>query len=792
MAVSALQQGMVSVVLLLCLFVAVPRLFGGGGGAGRALRGGKAGPGRYDLPPTGASGRVHQSHLNSGSSESKTYQSFQQMRNVMEKDRKSERTRGSGKDLAFTLMPLYAIGVGVFAAYKFLKMKSQEGSSSKKEKNTAEDKAKETEHQLLELEQHLAQTEKILNSLLTQLDPLSNCVNALACEQKDEIMTQLQSIRQLMKESGLDKSEMKLKVYCEVHSQICMDLEVKGVAASPRRQAELSSRGKKLSQGWKPHIQATHGLRPAEVPCLDLGKLGSSDEEDGDSYIPYSKRFPRIGPPDSSSTVSWGSPLQTPYAQHHQTQQMARKHCQKKMELSLEQKTIPENLPSPTNKYKLKYQQYEADMKEGYKQYSQRTTEKKKNNAQSQESSRKTADKEDPQLEDRTDHDLMALDEKALLQQCYTSKPYTMQHSIRKLEAEDVAAERRKQTVVEQVMVDQLSRIRTRSALTENVLSNKLRFDGRIISRNGRDACRELIGFFFMYDRSLTVYEYRQFGKNRTNALPFIQKGVYSHQHGPRKGQQYDLSDFYVGANLTFLSCNLSLPESIKQNPILTLRVSNIDEAAIDILKTTSVGIKQDITQQEIDESRVFRVVQGILKEKLSKRGVRVVTGLGKYFRERDQKSDGALSKAVFKQALTVFHLEVPEKDFEALWLILDDNCSDKVDYGEFTRAIIGEMNEYRKAFVRKAYMKLDFNKTGSVPMVDIRKCYCAKKHSQVLSGVTTEEEIKSSFLETLEDACINSSEVSYCEFEDYYEGLSIGIMDDEDFVNILRNAWGI
>ncbi|XP_032622895.1 calcyphosin-2 isoform X3 [Chelonoidis abingdonii] len=611
-----------------------------------------------------------------------------------------------------------------------------------------------------------------------------------------------------------------------------MDLEVKGVAASPRQQAELSSGEKKLSQGWKPNIQATRGLRPSEVPCLDLGKLGSSDEEDGDSYIPYSKRFPRVGPPDSSSTVSWGTPLQTPYAQHHQTQQMARKHCQKKTELSLEQKTIPENLPSPTDKYKLKYQQYEAEMKEGYKQYSQRTAEKKKNNAQSQEFSRKTADKEEPQLEDRTDHDLTALDEKALLQQCYTSKPYTMQHSIRKLEAEDVAAERRKQTVVEQVMVDQLSRavisdpeqstnigtyqrdwtfagletvplrfrkrtlhetkIRTRSALTENVLSNKLRFDGRIISRNGRDACRELIGFFFMYDRSLTVYEYRQFGKNRTNALPFIQKGVYSHQRGRRKGQQYDLSDFYVGANLTFLSCNLSLPESIKQNPILTLRVTNIDEAAIDILKTTSVGIKQDITQQETDESRVFRVVQGILKEKLSKRGVRVVTGLGKYFRERDQKRDGALSKAVFKQALTVFHLEVPEKDFESLWLILGDNCNDKVDYGEFTRAIIGEMNEYRKAFVRKAYMKLDFNKTGSVPMVDIRKCYCAKKHSRVLSGDATEEEIKSSFLETLEDACSNSSEVSYCEFEDFYEGLSIGIMDDEDFVNILRNAWGI
>ncbi|KAI1238961.1 hypothetical protein IHE44_0012059 [Lamprotornis superbus] len=118
------------------------------------------------------------------------------MRNAMEKEIKSERTRGNGRELAFTLMPLYALGVGMFAAYKLLKMKSHEESHSKKEKST-EDKAKETEHQLLELEQHLAQTEKI--------------VNALACEQKDEIMTQLQSIRRLMKESGLDKSENKMK-----------------------------------------------------------------------------------------------------------------------------------------------------------------------------------------------------------------------------------------------------------------------------------------------------------------------------------------------------------------------------------------------------------------------------------------------------------------------------------------------------------------------------------------------------------------------------------------------------
>ncbi|XP_051487712.1 calcyphosin-2 isoform X2 [Apus apus] len=618
-----------------------------------------------------------------------------------------------------------------------------------------------------------------------------------------------------------------------------MDLEVKGVVASPQRQTQQSLMGKK-HQGWRPDRQATHGSRPPEVPCLDLGRLRDSDGEDGDSYIPYSRSYPHTCPLESSS--GWRTSLQTPNAQHQQTQQSS----------VLEQKTIPENLPSPRDRYKMKYLQYEADMKEEYQKYSRRIEEKKKEHLKCPAAS----------IKDEHGDDLTALDKKALLQQHYTSKP---QHSIRKSEAEDDAAERRKQAVVEQVMVDQLSRavisdpeqstradvhkeaqglwglgtapmrfrkrtlhetkIRTKSGLTENMLSNKLRFDSRIITRNGHDACRELLGFFFACDRSLTVYEFRQFGKNRKNALPFIQKGVYQHQRGQKKGKAYDLSDFYIGANLTFRSVDHSLPESVKQNPILTLRVITIDEAAMDFLKgnllcfslcplsaglslgctkqslsqssllfpvRTSVEFKQEPSKQVVDECEVFRKIQGILREPLRKRGVRVITGLGKYFRHVDKNRSGFLSQADFKEALKIFHLEIPEEDFESLWVILDDSKSDKVNYGEFTRAVFGEMNEYRKAFVRKAYMKLDFNKTGSVPMVDIRKCYCAKKHPLVLAGKATEEEIKSSFLETLGESCSNPNEVSYSEFEDYYEGLSIGIMDDDDFVNILRNPWGI
>ncbi|XP_007440070.1 coiled-coil domain-containing protein 107 [Python bivittatus] len=207
MALSSMRQVFVSVVLVLCVFVAMPRIFSGGGKSPRSAKTSSGRPAPHQ-PRRGGPEKILHSQMNLETPESKTYQSIQQMRNAMEKELKTEHTRGNGKDFALTLMPLYAISVGVFALYKFLKMKSQEENFSKKEKN-AEDKTKETEHQLLELEQHLAQTEKMLNSLLTQLDPLSSCINTLASEQKYEIMEQLESIRKLMKQSGLDKSAMK-------------------------------------------------------------------------------------------------------------------------------------------------------------------------------------------------------------------------------------------------------------------------------------------------------------------------------------------------------------------------------------------------------------------------------------------------------------------------------------------------------------------------------------------------------------------------------------------------------
>nr|XP_023692567.1 coiled-coil domain-containing protein 107 isoform X2 [Paramormyrops kingsleyae] len=150
---------------------------------------------------------------------------MQQVRKMMEKELKSDKYKSNSKGYVFTLMPLYAIGVGVFAVYKFIKIKSKDDAKIEKDKTVnGVKKSAETENQLNELEQRLAQTEKMLNSILTQLDPLTNCVKSVASEQKNEIMSQLQSIRHLMKKRGMDCPLMMAEEFpCEKNLEDVID-----------------------------------------------------------------------------------------------------------------------------------------------------------------------------------------------------------------------------------------------------------------------------------------------------------------------------------------------------------------------------------------------------------------------------------------------------------------------------------------------------------------------------------------------------------------------------------------
>ncbi|XP_031671335.1 uncharacterized protein LOC109877063 [Oncorhynchus kisutch] len=284
MVFSSSQQVVVAFTAVLFAFVVFPRMFGVGSGA-KETRGfdarynRKAGPG----PGPGAvRGQPVNKNTAGSMSKAQTLENMQQMKVMMEQEMKGDKYKtNSNKGYVFTLMPLYAIGVGLFAAYKFLKIKSADDSQAQKNKDAkGPKKSEETENQLTELEQRLAQTEKMLNSILTQLDPLTSCVKSVAQEQKNEIMSQLQSIRHLMKKRGMDCPPLNIEEpQCERNLDDLIeslaahgDISPEVVAPAEDDQSGVEEEEEPVHQQHHPEFKDEHSVTDAEeenMPSLE-------------------------------------------------------------------------------------------------------------------------------------------------------------------------------------------------------------------------------------------------------------------------------------------------------------------------------------------------------------------------------------------------------------------------------------------------------------------------------------------------------------------------------------------
>jgi len=64
---------------------------------------------------------------------------------------------------------------------------------------------------------------------------------------------------------------------------------------------------------------------------------------------------------------------------------------------------------------------------------------------------------------------------------------------------------------------------------------------------------------------------------------------------------------------------------------------------------------------------------------------------------------------------------------------------------------------------------------------------------SSLIAGNFSQPEMEEHFMASFSDICSGrDGRVSYVEFVDYYEGVSIMMQNDDGFVNMMRNCWGV
>lgn len=85
-----------------------------------------------------------------------------------------------------------------FVLFKCLQQGPDEAAVPREEKNKK--KPSQSEQQLVQLTQQLAQTEEHLNNLMTQLDPLFERVTTLVGTQRELLNTKLKTIHHLLQD----------------------------------------------------------------------------------------------------------------------------------------------------------------------------------------------------------------------------------------------------------------------------------------------------------------------------------------------------------------------------------------------------------------------------------------------------------------------------------------------------------------------------------------------------------------------------------------------------------------
>lgn len=164
-----------------------------------------------------------------------------------------------------------------------------------------------------------------------------------------------------------------------------------------------------------------------------------------------------------------------------------------------------------------------------------------------------------------------------------------------------------------------------------------------------------------------------------------------------------------------------------------------------------------------------------------------------------DDDRSGTLDAQEFAKALSSYRISTDPREHEAIFNMFDPDRNGLINYNEFLRGMMGEMNERRTALVMRAFAIIDRDGSGTLDKSDIKGSYNASKHPDVLARKRTEDDVLSEFLDTFEaqfairnQGQTRDGRVSQDEWLEYYQGISASIDNDDYFEVMMTNAWNL
>ncbi|MCQ2821061.1 MAG: EF-hand domain-containing protein [archaeon] len=185
------------------------------------------------------------------------------------------------------------------------------------------------------------------------------------------------------------------------------------------------------------------------------------------------------------------------------------------------------------------------------------------------------------------------------------------------------------------------------------------------------------------------------------------------------------------------------------------------------------------------------------LRENLKARGPGEVICLAKELKNIDNSKSKQIGFGEFARVMENMHLDLTKEEIEELFELAEPDKLDNINYDEFLLMVREEMNDERTDIVLQAFNKMDVDFSGSVSYADTKNFFNCKSHIDVLSGQKTEEEVFNEFLKSFEmhhefKKGLRDKRLSREEFIEYYDNISMSYDDDNEFIEMIKSAWGL
>ncbi len=197
----------------------------------------------------------------------------------------------------------------------------------------------------------------------------------------------------------------------------------------------------------------------------------------------------------------------------------------------------------------------------------------------------------------------------------------------------------------------------------------------------------------------------------------------------------------------------------------------------------SSSGFRQKI-EQNLDKNT--KVIKKLKKEILSQ-GSNTFFDIQKTIAKFDVDNSGRIDMDEFNRLCYEFNIKLIPDEIKTVFSCFDPSRTGKIYYEDFLNIIREPLDDYRAELVDELYNGLNKNNRGNLEIKTVFGAYNDKKVDPEVS-----EEFKDNFLSHHDFFGKGKTEVTYEEFVNFFEILSVDYKEDAQFEDFITNSFNL